>query len=269
MRRALTAFLITFLTTGLAWGQTLGQATEQSLEQTESLISSLQEPNSTWGEETALDDMNQLKRALVAMQAALEEESDAAQLDIQVSDLKAASRRAETSSVLLPSTQAKNDLEAILAEIRDLCERLDSIRGRFGTKASRFETPLAEVELQVSLEGLDLYRNQEALLIDIRDLRRLVSSLQVGGFPQQGIGFGQPNNLEGLQVRRLVLATWELERNLSGQLEDITEVMRSWHKTDQEYRRLGYPGNSEVVRQMERVMSRLETFFAAVGNPQG
>lgn len=271
MKRTALVFILLLLASAVAPAGTLGSALDRALTDLEAARNALlqappSETSSDWAQSTALADLEQLSSRTEALAQKLLSERDAAALEESAVTIKAAVRRARTSSVLLPPA-ALEPFESAAEELRDVLSRLDELRTRFGGHASVVETPLEEVALVRSHQGLQRYSNLEALLIDARDLHRLASSLRVGGLPQQGIGFRQPNSLDGLQVRRFVLAANSLMDELTTHPDDITAVLPQWQRVQTEYRRLGYPGNDEVVRRLTRVMERLQTFFLAVGQP--
>ncbi len=269
-RTALILFFI-LIAAAISSAETLGEASERALSELRSARSALQQPaasetGSEWAQSTALADLDQLSNRTEALLEQLGGERNAAVLEEPTVELKAAIRRARTSSVLLPPA-ALAPFERAQRELEDVLSRLDELRTRFGGHATVVELPLEGVDLVRSDEGLLGYQNLEALLIDARELYRLASSLRVGGFPQQGVGFRQPNNLDGLQVRRFALASNALVRDLSARPDDITEVLPRWERVQTEYLRLGYPGDDEVVRRLTRVVDRLQSFFRAVAQP--
>jgi hypothetical protein len=265
MKRLLVTLILALLPTALS-AQTLGQATMEVRDRTEALISQRLPQVDSWGEQTALDDLRLVHQSSAALYEALAG-TDATAVKTYQQNLATAARRLKTSHSLLPDAAADAATVAELdSQVAAIDARLTELRLRFGQKATLTPGPLAGESLSPSDPAFDLYINPQALLIDVRDARRLASSLQVGHYPGYGFGFGQPNNLDSLQVRRLVLKAWALENALQGQYSDISEVMDEWVDFRREYDRLGYPGSNQVVRQLDRVMDRLSAFFGDVAS---
>lgn len=248
------------LTSVGAFATTLGEATSSVIEDSGRLIAAMKKQPSTWGVETALTDLQLLNRSARALEKALDGR-DAETLREQQTALTTADRRMKTSGALLPDS-AQSELESLSKRVAAINTRLTQLRLRFGSKATTTPGALSSADLVPSEGGLEIYENPAQLLIDVRDARRLVQSLQVGRYPQFGVGFQSPNNLDPLQIRRLVLATWELERQLSSQYEDVQQSLKAWRKVQREYNRMGYPAPSAATRQLERVMRRLGAFYA-------
>lgn len=261
MKRLSILCCVLLLTTLAASATTLGEATSLVIERSGSLISRVQTQPSTWGTETALKDLKRLNLEARALEKALDGQ-DAEQLKSQQTAFSTASRRVQTSASLLPDS-VRNEAEQLQQQVDAINARLTQLRLRFGSKASLAPGALSRVDLVPGEDGLAVYENPNQLLIDVRDARRLVQSFRVGRYPQFGLGFGCPNNLDPLQVRRLVLASWELERRLSGRYDDIQESLSSWQKMEREYRRLGYLPPSTAARQLDRVMKRLGAFYSS------
>lgn len=251
--------LLLLICSGGASATTLGEATSEVIERSGSLIVELEKEPSTWGIETALKDLQRLNQSARALERALDGQ-DAAELKQQQSEMSTASRRVETSSALLPDS-VRGSVQELSQKVAAINERLTELRLRFGTRASMTPSALSHVSMEASDQSA-AYDNPAQLLIDVRDIRRLAQQLQSVRYPQLGIGFNSPNNLDSLQVRRFVLATWELERQLSGQYQDIGESLPTWNKVKREYDRLGYAPPSVITRQLERVMQRLDAFYS-------
>jgi hypothetical protein len=186
---------------------------------------------------------------------------DAFRVDDLQDGFTVAVRRVETSSVMLPQTD-QDAITPVLQLAREINERLTELRLRFGGQAGTVAGSLAQVSLHASDGELDGYTNIEELLIDVRTARELVATLRAGQFPPLGVGFNSPNNLDPLQVRRLHQRAWELERSLSTQIVDVSQTLPEWEAFIQEYSRLDYMGTGSNVRQLERVVARLEDFYS-------
>lgn len=263
MRRLLAIFLLALLPVAVS-AQTLGEATQEVRDRAQALISARQAQATSWGQQTALDDLRLVHDSSVALLEALSG-TDAAVVKTFQLNLASAGRRLKASQSLLPDAAADADTVAQLeSEIDAIDARLTELRLRFDQKATLTPGPLAAESLSAADPTFEIYTNPQALMIDVRDARRLASSLQGGRYPVWGVGFGQPNNLDSLQVRRLVLAAWNLENALQARYTDISEVSDEWVAFRREYDRLGYPGSSQVVRQLERVVNRLTLFFDGV-----
>lgn len=260
MRRTLVTLALSWLilcAPGLA--QTLGQATLEVRDRSEALIARLMPQAQSWGQQTAVDDLRLVHQSAAALLEALNGNDANAVKDFQL-QLESAARRLRTSHSLLPEPDAATVAD-LVQRVAAIDARLTSLRLRFGGKAALTPGPLADQSLATSDPAFALYENPQALLIDVRDARRLASELEVAHFPGYGFGFMQPNNLDSLQVRRLVLAGWELQRALEGQFTDVSQVLDEWEQFRHEYDRMGYPGSNQVVRQLERVVDRLTLFF--------
>lgn len=257
--KRLRIFCLLLLVSGAGWATTLGEATSELIEKSGTLIVALEKEPSTWGIETALKDLQRLNQSARALERALDGQ-DAEQLKRQQTELSTASRRVETSAALIPES-ARGTVQHLSERVAAINERLTDLRLRFGTRASMAPGALSQVSLEASAEST-IYDNPSQLLIDVRDIRSLAQQLQVAPFPPLGVGLNSPNNLDSLQVRRLVLATWELERQLSSQYQDIRESLPTWNKVKREYNRLGYVPPSVTIRQLERVMRRMDAFYS-------
>jgi hypothetical protein len=263
MRRILN-FLIPLLFCVPVGAETLGQATQEVRDRCEAMIAQRLPQVDSWGQQTALDDLRGVHQSAAALLEAMSGNDARAVKEFQLG-LSSAARRLRASQSLLPEAAAgAPDIAELETRVAAIDERLTELRLRFGEKASLTPGPLAEQSLAPEHSAFQLYENPQALLIDVRDARNLASQLDFAHFPGYGFGFMQPNNLDPLQVRRLVLAGWALERSLEGQFSDISEALDEWVKFRREYDRLGYPGSNQVVRQLDRVMERLTQFFTAV-----
>jgi hypothetical protein len=258
MKRFLLIALCGLLTLTFAQAQTLGASLQSVESQAQGLVSRYSAAD-TWGQQTAVDDLKRFLAQVQRLSAALSGD-DATSVEQLQRGFSSAARRMETSSVMLPSAEEQT-VTAMVAEANQIDQRLTELRLRFGSKASLVSGSLAEVPLHPGEEIDGVYTNLQHLLIDVRDAVRLASTLGNDRFPGNGIGFGTPNNLEPLQVRRFVLAGWELERQLSVQIEDVSETYPAWELFEREYNRLGHPGSSANIRQLERVMERLGSFY--------
>ncbi len=264
MKKSLLGMLLFAMTSPLL-AQTLGTTALEVRDSSAAMLSTRAgSASASWGEQQALDDLRQLHQSSAALLEALSGNDASAVKPLQT-ELSSSARRLQASHSLLPD--AGKDTAAVdelLADVAALDQRLTDLRLRFDQKAAMTPGPLADEPLADDDPAFDLYTNPQALLIDIRDLRRLVSRLQAGRNPAFGIGFNQPNNIDELQVRRLVLAAWDLENRLLRDYSDITETLPEWQKFRREYDRMGYPGTNEVVRQLERVVQRLTAFYDGV-----
>lgn len=264
MKRLFLTLILAFSPVLAAGAQTLGEATGQVRDRSEAMIAQRLPQADTWGEQTALEDLRGLHQSAAALYEALAG-SDADAVRNFQQQLSTAARRLNTSQSLLPDAAAESaSVAELLAEVEAIDQRLTDLRLRFGQKASTTPGPLASEPLADDDPAFDLYSNPQALLIDVRDARQLASQLDVAHYPGYGFGFMQPNNLDSLQVRRLVLAGWDLQRALEGNYSDINDVRDEWVRFRREYDRLGYPGSSSVVRRLDRVMERLTLFFDGV-----
>ncbi len=248
------------LSTGLL-AQTLGQTVQRIHDESATIITQRETQADTWGEKTALEDLQALRHSAAALQQSLEGDDAKALITVQ-RDLASAASRVRASRILLPAAPSDAaTLEEVLKLSQAVDQRLSQLRLRFAQKASRVPGTLSAQSLRSGDEHLAIYENPKALLIDVRDARQLASSLQTGRFPPLGFGLAQPNNLDPIQVQRFIQAGWALQRSLEGNFQDISQVHPLWEKFRFEYDRLGYAGSSNVTRQLERVMQRLGTFF--------
>lgn len=249
------------LLSGVLHAQTLGEAVQQVRDSSAVLITKRQLQAETWGQKTAIEDLESLQKSAEVLLESLQSR-DARSLVEAQRDFSSQASRVRSSSPLLPD--APSDTEAVqelLGQVRAVDNRLTEIRTRFAEKASRVPQSLGDEPLQSDSQAFELYENPQALLIDIRDARQLAASLETGRLPQFGFGLAQPNNLDSLQVRRFIQAGWALQRAAEGNFGDISELTPQWEKFRFEYDRLGYPGSTQVTRQLERVMDRLTAFF--------
>ncbi len=261
------ALLGSLLLTGALHAQTLGTTVQEISDTSAAIIAQRQPQADSWGQQTALEDLLLLQRSATVLLEKLQD-SDAQNVTVAQRELTAYASRVKSSSLLLPESPADSAaIEALLDQVQAVDARLTELRTRFAQRASRVAGSLADEEIASNEQGLSLYENPHALLIDIRDARQLAASLETGRLPQLGFGLAQPNNLDSLQVRRFIQAGWALQRSAEGSFQDISELMPQWQKFRFEYDRLGYPGSSSVTRQLERVMHRLETFFDATVQP--
>lgn len=261
MRFSIAAIIITLLLPVGAWAQTLGEATQEVRDRSEALIAQRLPQVDTWGEQVAVDDLRLVQESSAALLAALAG-NDATAVKTFQQNLATAGRRIKTSQTLLPDPSADAATVAELeSRIAAIDTRLTELRLRFDNKATLTTGPMTGIALSSDDQAFDIYGNANLLLIDVRDARRLCEMLSGAGYPNLGVGFGQPNNLDSLQLRRLVLDAYALENALQGGFGDITEVLPLWYKFRQEYDRLGYAGQNNVTRQLERVMDRLGLFF--------
>ena len=255
----LKLLLLWLLFAGALHAQTLGDTVQQIRDQSQAVLSR-NSAESTWGEQTVAADLQTLQQSAAGLLQYLEG-NDAKDVLPAQRDLSLAASRVRVSSSLLPETE-KPLIEELLELTQAVDARLTQLRSRFAQKASRVPGRLADQPLRADEPAFELYENPRALLIDVRDARQLASSLQVGRNPRWGFELNQPNNLDALQVQRLIQAAWALQRGLEGNFSDLSDVAPLWEKFQQEYDRLGYPGSNSVTRQLERVMQRLGDFFA-------
>jgi hypothetical protein len=266
MKRLIVTLLIACLPAA-ASAETLGQATQEVRDRAEALIGQRLPEADSWGEQTAIEDLRLVHQNAAALLEALSG-TDAMAVRTFQQELSSSGRRLKASAPLLPAAPADAaTVEELETRIAAIDARLTELRLRFDQKATLTPGPLAGENLSADDPTFEIYSNPQTLLIDVRDARRLVSSLEVAHFPGYGFGFGQPNNLDSVQVRRMILAAWDLERSLESQFGDISEVLDEWVTFRREYDRMGYPGSNQVVRQLERVMDRLTLFFDGVATP--
>jgi hypothetical protein len=245
-------FTLTF-----AQAQTLGSALSTVEENAQQVLS--RQTGETWGQQTAADDLNRLLAQTQRMSQALNSD-DAKKVESLQRGLTSAARRVGTSSVLL-SDPDQQQIEQMLQTVDEIDQRLTELRLRFGSQASIVSGSLNDAALHPD-ESLDgVYTNLEALLIDVRDARRMASTLGNNRFPQYGIYSGGLHNLDPLRLDRFVQAGWALERQLSSHVGDVSESTAAWDKFENEYHRLGYMGTGTNVRRLERVMDRLSAFY--------
>lgn len=245
-------------TLAFAQAQTLGEALTSVEESTQEIVS--RQSAQSWGQQTAADDLNRLLAQTRRMSEAMNSD-DARQIEDLQRGLSTAARRVDTSSVLLDETERQH-IQEILKTVAEIDSRLTELRLRFGGQASMVPGSLNDVALYPA-EPLDgVYTNLEQLLIDVRDARRLAATLGNRRFPAWGIMQGGLDNLDPLQLDRFRRAGWELERELSGSVVDISQTYDSWNRFATEYDRLGYMGIGTNVRQLERVMNRLSSFYS-------
>lgn len=253
--------LLTFLLAvclGPAGAQTLGQALSEIETTVQAIIARYPSP-STWGEQTSVDDLKRFLAQTQRLGAGLGSD-DADSVEELQRGFSSAGRRAQTSVTML-SPQDQESLAGVSPLVDQVDNRLTDLRLRFGSKATLVGGTLADMPLTPDQDFDSTYANVNELLIDVRDARRLASTLGNIRFPQQGFGFGQPNNLDGLQLQRLLQAGWELERQLSVQIPDVSVTLPAWQRFEREYNRIGYPGTNTNIRQLDRVMRRLGAFY--------
>lgn len=250
------------------WSQTLGETVQRIHDQSAAMQSRAAAETDTWGEKTASEDLQQLRQSATSLLQGLEGD-DARDVISTQSLLRTAASRVRASSGLLPQGDSERAaVEELLGLSKAVDERLNGLRGRFAEKASRVPGRLADQPLQAAEPSpFELYENPRQLLIDVRDARQLASSLQSGRFPPFGYGPSEPNNLDSVQVQRLVRAGWALQRGAEGNFEDVSQLYPLWERFRAEYDRLGYPGSNHVTRQLEKVVQRLDAFFQATAQP--
>ena len=261
MKKFAASLVICFALGLSAGAQTLGESLDD-VSQTAQSIAARQQGDS-WGVRSAVDDLQRLAAQSARLSASLSTD-DARQVVQLQRELGTAIRRVETTRSMLPQGE-QSAIEQMLQEAEAVDSRLTGLRLRFGSLAASVPGHLADYPLQESDSGELGYRNVADLLIDVRCARRLVPTLNNGRRSQWGWGYGfngGPNNLDALQVRRLELAARNLERELSTQMGDVRESVPAWERMRREYDRLGYPGAGSNVRQLDRVMNRLDEFYS-------
>jgi len=241
-----------------AGAQTLGSALE-SIESRTRDVAARYQSGSTWGVQTAADDLNRLVAESARLSAALAGD-DARGVEQLQRGFSTAARRVDTSRVLLPEAE-QTEIQQVLGEVALVDERLTQLRLRFGSQANIVPGALAEMPLAPANVDGD-YSNIHELLIDVRSARYLASTLGNRRFPAYGLLGGTLSNLDPLHVRRVVHAGWALERELSVQLDDVSQSLPEWTTFKREYDRLMYLGTGSNVRQLERVMDRLNCFYS-------
>lgn len=258
MKKYVSALIFTMVLCQSAWAQTLGEALKAVTDEAHKIVASQPEPQ-TWGSQQASDDLNRLAAQAQRLEAALTT-ADADDTEKLQQDFLAAAHRLNTSKVML-GAQQQAAVEELVQKSESVDKTLSALRMRFGSKASSVNGSLADFPL-ASDEEL-VYRNVQDLLIDVRTARELSSTLQYGIVQQFRFTLtgGGPNNLDGLQVRRLQLAAIALERDLT-HVDDVRSTIPAWDKFYREYNRLGYTGTGSNVRQFDRVVSRLHSFYS-------
>jgi hypothetical protein len=257
MKKLMMIALLLGFTLTFAQAQTLGSALNSVEQDAQQILS--RQTEETWGQKTAADDLNRLITQAQRMSEAMTSD-DTNSVETLQRGLSSAAQRVRTSSVLL-SDSDQQQIEKMLQTVEQIDGRLTQLRLRFGSQAALVPGSLNEVALN-PVDPIDgTYLNLEALLIDVRDARRLAARLGNQRFPGYGLNLGGFNNLDPLRLERFVRAGWELERTLEGKLGDVSESYAAWDKFETEYNRLGYMGVGNNVRQLERVMDRLSTFY--------
>ena len=258
MKRFLKVLLFALLVSAPSSAETLGEAL-QSVERGSEAVASRQQAD-TWGVQTAVDDLRRLVAQSQRLSAALSS-PDARDVKELEDGLVSAVRGVRTSMVML-SEADQAELGPVLDKADLVNQRLTDMRLRFGGKANTISGDLSGLSLEPSESELP-YSNIQELLIDVRWTRDLVSALMPARFPQPGgIGFNQHNNLDPLQVRRVELAIWNLERTLSTNLDDVRQSVPAWERFKREYDRLNYMGAGRQVRMLEQRVERLERFYS-------
>lgn len=245
------------LATG-ASAETLGEAALAIRQDAVKILDRYSTPTPQWAESTALKDVEGISQAAQALYDGLDG-NDADSVRVLQSELMVQARRAMTSSVML-SNSAQADIQALLPEAERIDDRLTGLRQRFGGKASMTQVALRDLPVEES--SVETYSNYHELLIDVRAARERIQSLRVGRAYSGGLFTdGQPNNLDPLQLQRFINAAWDLERTLSTNSADIRRSQQAWERFHREYRIMDYPGSNFNVRQLERIMRRLERFY--------
>lgn len=259
MKLRIVTLAIALLLCRGASAQTLGDTVQDISSQARNLAAS-QPSEQTWGLKTAVEDLLLLADQATRLEAALST-SDAREVEEIERDFTSAAYRLKTSKVMLPEA-SQPQADRLIEQTDAVAKRLSQLRLRFGGRAASVDGTLAGAS--PALDEHLLYSNINDLLIDVRAARELVSTLRTGTVPEFRLTLsgGAPNNLDGLQVRRLQLAAWDLERELSGNVDDVRDTVNTWEKFDREYRRLAYPGSGSNIRQLERVMERLRAFYS-------
>lgn len=259
MKKHLSILILAFSLWQGGAAQTLGE-TLQDVSDGAQHLASTQQTGQTWGIKTAVDDLLHLAAEASRLQAALST-PDAREVEELERSFTSAAYKLKTSKVMLPDNY-QPAADQLIGQAELVARRLSQLRLRFGSRASSVSGSLVDSSLALD-ENLG-YTNINDLLIDVRTARELVSTLRTGTVPQFNLTLsgGAPNNLDGLQVRRLQLAAWDLERQLSGDIGDIRDTVETWEKFEREYRRLAYPGAGSNIRQLERVMERLRVFYS-------
>lgn len=258
--RHIIFFVVFFVATSLCCAQTLGTVTGELLDEVQGQLDALTDPTPSWGQAAARDDLIRLRDASTSLLNGLEGH-DAEAIKKEQLELFIAGKRLKASWSLLPVVD-EVIYRSIQSEIAAISDRLTSIRNRFDARAARPLLPLSELALVAGPEDpFSLYPNPQALLIDVRDARSLCEELDYTRYPRNELGRISPNNLDPLQVRRMIQKAWELQRSLEGRYDDIYALTKQWKAFKNEYNRMGYPGSSNASRQLERVVTRLERFF--------
>ena len=254
-----SAFFGLLLVSGVS-AETLGEATLEIRQEATKILDRYSTRTPDWGDRTALQDVDGIARAAQNLYEGLGGH-DADQITSLQTQLKTKARRAKTSSVLM-SSEAQAQINSLLPKVERVDQRLTALRLRFGGEAS--VTGVALRDVPVESNSPETYSNHKELLIDVRAARERVRALRAGRAYSGGLFTdGQPNNLDPLQLQRLINAAWALERRLSASSTDISHSRPAWERFRREYRLMDYPGSNFNVRQLDRIMRRLEGFYGS------
>ncbi len=224
-----------------------------------------QQPELTWGQRTALDDLDRLNKAAGKLVAALET-STPSQIRPQITELDVARRRVNASLQLLTLTEdEQKSVEGALVGADRLSLAVRHLADRFDGRDQPFGPALANTPLEPT--DRPYYDSPNDLLREATSIRFSAESLYASAYSPWGWrpGLGGPFVLQDLA--ELARASRDFEDACLGNYANVLQTRAAYDRLRRAYDRVSYvcygPFAGFEAHQIERSLERLSRFYAA------
>lgn len=227
-----------------------------------------QQPELSWGQRTALDDLDRLNRAAGKLVAGLSDSTPDG-LRPLITELDVARRRVNASLQLLTLTEEESQsVQAALAGADRLSAAVRHLADRFDGRDQPFGPGLASTPL----DPIDrpFYQSPNDLLREATSIRFSAENLYAAAYSPFGWrpGLGGPFVLRDLAD--LARASRDFEDACQGNYASVLQTRPYYERLQRAYDRVSYvtygPFAGFESHSLERSLDRLRAFYAAPAN---
>ncbi len=220
----------------------------------------------TWGQKTALDDLDRLNKAAAGLVGSLQGQSTPDSLRPLITDLDVARTRVRASLQLLPLTQAEQQgVDAALVTAERLSGAVRHLANRFAGRDQPGGLVLADTPLDAP--DRPYYENPRELLGEAQNIRFSAERLLGACYAPGGwrAGLGSPFTISDLV--ELSRAARDYEWACQSRYRDVSETMPAFVRLVRAYDRVSYvpygPFAGFEAHNIERALERLSQFYRA------
>lgn len=220
----------------------------------------------TWGQKTALDDLDRLNRAASGLVGALEGQSTPDGLRPLITDLDVARSRVKASLQLLPLTESEQEgVQSALVAAERLSGAVRHLADRFAGRDQPAGVALADSPLNPT--DRPYYENPRELLGEAQNIRFSAERLLGACYAPGGwrAGLGSPFTISDLV--ELSRAARDYEWACQSRYRDVSETLPAFERLVRAYDRVSYvpygPFAGFEAHNIERALERLSQFYGA------